>query len=253
MKVFIISIEEENSPRLNNFLSQPFFQSLTQQYKKIGIKGAELSAKFYFEKAVKGREQALTPGELGCTLSHLQALEEFLESDDSYAFILEDDAILPKDLTNGMLQQELSRIKLPPKTLLSLGGIQMKESRKVRGKFVQDQFLGKKVLEVIPDFYHRVNYAMAYIVDREMAALLLVYHQPLRRADDWSYLFDFDHQVHLMMTYLVDHPVIQKGESNQRLSAIEAERVDNSPLLKSKYGTGLRKNFSKLFSNLYFN
>ena len=148
MKVFIISIEQAGSIRLNQFLQQPFFQSLTQQYKKIGIKGAELSAKFYFEKAVKGREQALTPGELGCTLSHLQALKEFLESDDSYAFILEDDAILPEDLTIDMLQQEFSRIKLPPKTLLSLGGIQMKESRKVRGKFVQDQFLGKKVLSV---------------------------------------------------------------------------------------------------------
>ena len=87
MKVFIISIEQAGSIRLNQFLQQPFFQSLTQQYKKIGIKGAELSAKFYFEKAVKGREQALTPGELGCDLSTLKALTEFLEPDDSYKFI----------------------------------------------------------------------------------------------------------------------------------------------------------------------
>lgn len=252
MKIFVISIEDDNSQRLVKFFDQLFFQSLAQQYTKIGIKGAELSAKFYFECAVKGREQALTPGELGCTMSHLQALEQFLQTDDEFAFILEDDAILPKDLTLESLQQEVHRIQLPPKTLLSLGGIQMKESRKVRGKFLNDQFWGKKVLDVIPDYYHRVNYAMAYIVDREMAETLLAYHRPLRRADDWSYLFDFDSHVHLWMTYLVDHPAIQKGESNQTLSTIEAERVDNRPLQKSKYGTGLRKNVSKLFSHLYF-
>ena len=91
----------------------------------------------------------------------------------------------------------------------------MKESRKVRGNFKEETFLNKKILEVIPDYFHRVNYAMAYIVDRDMAKVLLAYHQPLRRADDWSYLFDFDSQVHLLMTYIVDHPVIQKGEKSR--------------------------------------
>jgi len=251
MQVYIISIEQMGSMRLNQFLQQPFFQSLPQQYKKIGIKGAELPAKIYFECAVKGREQALTPGELGCTMSHLQALERFLETDDQFAFILEDDAILPKNLTLESLQQEVQRIQLPPKTLLSLGGIQMKESRKTRGKLIPHQFFGKKILEVSPDFYHRVNYAMAYVLDRKMAEVLLAYHQPLRRADDWSYLFDFDQQVHLMMTHVVDHPVIQKGESDERLSAIEAERVDRTDLPVSQYGTPLRYTLGKLKYSTY--
>lgn len=43
----------------------------------MGVKGADLLAKEYFEQAVKGREIPLTPGELGCTLSHLQALKDF--------------------------------------------------------------------------------------------------------------------------------------------------------------------------------
>lgn len=33
----------------------------------------------------------LTPGEVGCALSHVKALEYFLETDDSYCLILEDD------------------------------------------------------------------------------------------------------------------------------------------------------------------
>ncbi len=77
MKIYVISIEEENSPRLSKFLSQNFFEQGNLPITRVGIKGGDLSAKEYFERAVKGRETPLTPGELGCTLSHLKALQFF--------------------------------------------------------------------------------------------------------------------------------------------------------------------------------
>ncbi|MGZ7880785.1 glycosyltransferase family 25 protein [Acinetobacter soli] len=252
MQIYVISIEEKESARFQQFISQPFFTHLEVTPKCIGVKGGDLSAKAYFEQAVKGREIPLTPGELGCTLSHLQALKDFLNTRNSHALIFEDDAIIPDHVRLDLLIQEIRKLYLPTKSLLSLGGIQMKESRKVRGKRLTTLLFDQKVLEVIPDYYHRVNYAMAYIVDREMAQLLLYYHQPLRRADDWSCLYDIDASVHLYMTHLIDHPVIQKGETNQALSAIEAERVDQQGLCKSKYGNSLRRNLAKLFTERYF-
>lgn len=246
MKVFVISIEEENSLRLNTFLCQSFFQNGNLEYTKVGVKGGELSAKEYFELAVKGRDKPLTPGELGCTLSHLAALKRFLETSDEFALILEDDAILKNDLSYQMLSDGLSKIDLPKNLLLSISGIQMKECRKVRGKFCEFSLLNKKVLKVVPDFYHRVNYTVSYIVDRKMAKTLLEYHKPARRADDWSYLYDFDTSSNILMTYLVDHPVIDKGERDQGLSIIESERNTTADLLKSKYGTNLRKSIAKI-------
>lgn len=246
MKVFVISIEEENSLRLNTFLCQSFFQNGNLEYTKVGVKGGELSAKEYFELAVKGRDKPLTPGELGCTLSHLAALKRFLETSDEFALILEDDAILKNDLSYQMLSDGLNKIDLPKNLLLSIGGIQMKECRKVRGKFCDFSLLDKKVLKVVPDFYHRVNYTVSYIVDRKMAKTLLEYHKPARRADDWSYLYDFDTSSNILMTYLVDHPVIDKGERDQGLSIIESERNTTADLLKSKYGTNLRKSIAKI-------
>lgn len=251
MKVFVISIEEENSLRLNTFLCQSFFQNGNLEYTKVGVKGGELSAKEYFELAVKGRDKPLTPGELGCTLSHLAALKRFLETSDEFALILEDDAILKNDLSYQMLSDGLSKIDLPKNLLLSIGGIQMKECRKVRGKFCEFSLLNKKVLKVVPDFYHRVNYTVSYIVDRKMAKTLLEYHKPVRRADDWSCLYDFDTSSNILMTYLVDHPVVEKGEGNKSLSLIENERVDNTSILKSKYGSGIRKNLAKLINSKY--
>ena len=145
-----------------------------------------------------------------------------------------------------MLSDGLNKIDLPKNLLLSIGGIQMKECRKVRGEFCDFSLLDKKVLKVVPDFYHRVNYTVSYIVDRKMAKTLLEYHKPARRADDWSYLYDFDTSSNILMTYLVDHPVIDKGERDQGLSIIESERNTTADLLKSKYGTNLRKSIAKI-------
>ncbi|MCH2072357.1 glycosyltransferase family 25 protein [Acinetobacter pittii] len=252
MKIYVVTIEDEKSTRLSNFLGQKFFKTSKVDYTKVGIKGVDLSVKQYFEMAVKGRSQPLTPSELGCSLSHLKVLELFLESEDKYALIFEDDAILPDDLTVDKLNQELEKVTLPSNLLFSLGGIQMKECLKTRGKFKHYNFLNKKVLEVVPDFFHRACYAYAYIVDRKMAETLLKYHHKIRKADDWSYLFDFDSTVHILMSFIVDHPVIEVGEKDPILSRLESERARTVDLAKSKYGHGLRKNMAKVLNNTYF-
>lgn len=252
MKIFVISIEEENSPRLTQFLNQPFFKNGQVPFKKFGIKGGDLTAKQYFEQAVRGRNKPLTPSELGCTLSHLEALKSFLETSEQYALIFEDDAIIPESMTLEKIEAEIKATFWVENTLLSLGGIQMKECLKVRGEIKDFKFLGQKLLEVVPDFYHRVNYAVAYIVDRAMASTLIHYHQPIRKADDWGYLFDFNDKSHILMTYLVEHPEIAVGETNTQLSAIEAERAKSKDIPQSKYGTSLRKNIAKIKYKKYF-
>ena len=251
MQVFIISIEDEESPRLNKFLAQPFFQNKKLPFNKIGIKGGEISAKVYFELGVKGRSKPLSPSMVGCTISHLAAVKEFLATDDQYALIMEDDAILPDDLTIEKLSAELTRLKLPKNTLFSIGGIRMKECRKVRGTILDQEFLSQKILKVSPDFYHRICYAVAYIVDREIAHTLIDYHRLLRAADDWRFLTDFNKTASILMTAIVDHPVILAGEQNNQLSSIEKERVNSSDVPVSNFGTSLRYNIAKFFYKKY--
>lgn len=251
MQIFVISIEEENSPRLTNFLAQPFFKRADLPYQKIGIKGGEIAAKAYFEQAVKGRSQPLSPGELGCTLSHLEALKQFLQSNDDYALIFEDDAVIPEFLEYQALKEALLKFDLPNSVLFSLGGIQMKECLKVRGKLNQQKFLDKKVLTVDPHFYSRACAAFAYIVDRKMANTLISYHGKIRKSDDWSCLYDFDPSVNLLMTHLVDHPDITQGEQDCHLSHLEQERFKSQDLPVSKYGSFTQVTLTKLFSSRY--
>lgn len=67
-----------------------------------------------------------------------------------------------------------------------------------------------------------------------------------------SYLFDFDSTVHILMSFIVDHPVIEIGEKDPILSRLESERAKSEDLEKSKYGHGLRKNLAKLSYKRYF-
>ncbi|HCU41678.1 glycosyltransferase family 25 protein [Acinetobacter nosocomialis] len=251
MKIYVVSIEDEKSQRLQKFFSQSFFQDNDFVFSQVGIKGVDLPTKQYFEQAVKGRAKPLTPGELGCSLSHLKALDLFLATEDEYALILEDDAILPENFSYQNLKRELIRLELPKNIIFSLGGIQMKECRKTRGIILEKNILGHKILKVIPDFYHRVNYTVSYVVDRAMAKTLINYHKPIRKADDWSFLFDFDSTAHIFMSFIVDHPVIESGEISQQLSSIEAERAGHCEIRKSKYGTAIRKNIAKFLSRTY--
>jgi glycosyl transferase family 25 len=85
----------------------------------------------------------MTPQELSCSLSHLKAMAQLLETADPYALILEDDAILSERLPAFLADFEkaepaigIARIetfldgqRLDPKPHSVIGGIELKRSR----------------------------------------------------------------------------------------------------------------------------
>ncbi|MCX5937342.1 MAG: hypothetical protein NTW02_03850 [Cyanobium sp. LacPavin_0920_WC12_MAG_62_9] len=59
-----------------------------------GVDGKSLSAWQYFVYGVSGRRWPLTPGEVGCSLSHLAALQAYLESGEQFLTVYEADAFV---------------------------------------------------------------------------------------------------------------------------------------------------------------
>ena len=51
MKKYLISIENEGSERLTKFFAQEVFNAEGYEFKKIGIKGAEVTVKEYFNNS----------------------------------------------------------------------------------------------------------------------------------------------------------------------------------------------------------
>lgn len=231
LKKYLISIESDDGVRLKNFFAQKNFQTMKSEFIKLGVVGKQLALKQYFELGVAGREQPLTPSELGCTLSHLDALKDFLKSDASLALVFEDDVIQNLDFSLVELEKEVRGLNLKPSFFLSLGGIQLKHSQKVKGHIYQQKLLDKNILEVHPFYYKKLVSAYAYIVDREMAALLLAYHNPPKVFDHWGDLEYVEKAHHFYATYLFDHPVIQNIEED---SYLEQERLEMVKIFKSR-------------------
>lgn len=222
MKKYLISIEKTDSPRLAGFFAQPTFGKYQNEFKKIGVIGAQLPTTEYFKLAVAGRKKALSPAELGCTLSHVTAFKDFLASDEEYACIFEDDAICLYDLDLNDLETQVKSLNLNPCFFLSMGGIQLKSSAKVRGNFLIEKINHTPVLKLHPIYFGRLFYTYAYIIDRKMAELLIRYHEVPKGCDHWSQIRDYDPTCQFYATFLFDHPELDEISTGQ--SYIEQER-----------------------------
>jgi len=64
------------------------------------------STKGYVQKYHK----QMSPGELGCTMSHIKALEQFLKSDNDVALILEDDIMGTDENIQKLIDLNVSSI-----------------------------------------------------------------------------------------------------------------------------------------------
>ena len=94
LSIYVVSLEKDVHRR------EQLAKQFTQFYPTMNIidavDGRKLSddiirnlTKGYVQKYHK----QMSPGELGCTMSHIKALEQFLESDSDVALILEDDIL----------------------------------------------------------------------------------------------------------------------------------------------------------------
>lgn len=97
-QIYIINLEK-NKERLNNF--HKHYQKCDLQSQPVerinAIYGMDLPYKDYI--AENPEDKGLTPGMIGCYLSHLHTYQKFLDSGKPYAIIFEDDAkIQNKDL-----------------------------------------------------------------------------------------------------------------------------------------------------------
>lgn len=137
-----------------------------------------------YNKCIHNRKNPLTPTEIGCSLSHIKALQLFLESDYKRCLILEDDIIggdKDIDLSIFLLENNINR------GLYILGGQEgMKNERYLCG------YKNLTNIYTIPYLARFFLYrTCCYSVDRWWAKQIIIKQSTcLRRADDWIQLTD---------------------------------------------------------------
>lgn len=111
LKIFVISLKDSGDRRSHirahlkqKRLDYEFFDAI-DGHKLL----PEDSKKLSVDRAVQEVGRGLTPGEIGCALSHIALYEKLLEGDESEFLILEDDA----ELTDAAIQILARRDKFP--------------------------------------------------------------------------------------------------------------------------------------------
>ncbi|CAM1370237.1 conserved hypothetical protein [Tenacibaculum litoreum] len=238
--IYLVSLDEDIQRRETLEKSFPLY------YPKIikvsAVDGRKITAKSYYNSIINTyhtTNKLLSPAELGCTLSHIKALKEFLESDNEYALILEDDVMGNDNNIDKIfsLAQNISS-----NTLLICGGQEGLSGRKYQfGRISKMDGL----VEVSPFSYRHVFRTCCYLVTKK-SAKAIVDHQGknLTLADKWDVFFKGT-DIKIYYKNILSHP---KELVN---SHIEQDRA----YLKSKtfYEKLLSKDIFKIVARKLFN
>ena len=213
--VFVISLKSDEARR----------KKLKERFKNYGefklveaTDGRAMSAKEYYGYALPGLEaygRLLSPSEVGCSLSHVRAYEEFLKSDAKFALILEDDVIGDE---SGIKKAFEMAAKMKAGSALICGA-----QDGLEGRF---SAFGKKLDEdfwlVSKRSYGTIYRAAAYALDRRAAEKLLQTHKKaLCVADFWQILL-LKSGLKMYFSDIFAHPLDLSG------SNIQAERVQRA-------------------------
>lgn len=211
--IYLVSLEQDVQRReaLKKHFPKyyPYFKHVES------IDGRKLIAKEYFDKTLPyylNTKKVMSPAELGCTLSHIEALNAFLLTDEQYALILEDDVIG----TDKDLEVVYDLAKKMERDSLLLCGAQEGLSRKHQlGRWIDS----KAVYEVSKLSYTFIFRTCCYVVTRKSAQQIIDSHEEsLTLADKWSHFFE-KNKTKIYYINALHHP------EDFALSHIEAERA----------------------------
>ncbi|MGQ0697731.1 MAG: glycosyltransferase family 25 protein [Panacagrimonas sp.] len=186
VRPFLVSLEP--SPEIGGRLQALFPLPIN----RIGIDGRRLPASEYFRfNAARLREglAPLTPAELGCALSHLHALEDFLASSAELAVIFEDDVIArigPADDLPAVLQlaADYDLVMLSEQFGQSATHLLHGWRKPEEGVF------GHPFWEIPQKFQRYLQQTTAYAVNRSFAGYLVEQqHKTITHADAWRTWF----------------------------------------------------------------
>lgn len=215
------------------------------------IHGKELSnnilnfAKINSRGNILRRGFSATPNEIGCTLSHLKAYKEVVDSNLNWAYILEDDAILDERFKTFIDNFQDSR--LDPKTLYLLGGQNgLDELSVIKSRKNNMTIGGQKFTKTIKS--ERFTYrTCCYLVSSYLAnSIIQLAEKNFTVADDWAFLLENRIINRIYISDFVDHPLDLSASHIEKERKIEElSETSNGTYGKNSFYTRVGK-FIKL-------
>jgi glycosyl transferase family 25 len=180
-----------------------------------GVDGRKMPSLDYFKEMLRSYEAinaVLTPGEIGCSLSHRAMMEEFLVSDQDFAIVFEDDIIIDENSVD-ILNRAMPL--LGPNDMLLAGGHEGADHGPIFAKRIGRE---RSEFVVSRESWGRIKRSCAYVIGRKAARHIVeVQTRSLVLADDYQSLCPPNGR--LLFCPAFKHPV------DLSQSAIEVERL----------------------------
>ncbi|QTD64341.1 glycosyltransferase family 25 protein [Acinetobacter towneri] len=211
--IYLVSLEKDGERR--TILEKKFSKNYSQFKHINAVDGRLLSARDYFleiQPYFKINKKLMSPAELGCTLSHIEAIKCFIESGSERALILEDDVI--GDDTSLEIIKAIAK-NIPENSVLICGGQDGLNTKYLFGRYSKE----KKIYELAKFSYAHIFRTCCYVITRKSALAILNYqinHKTL--ADKWDRFFS-NTDIKIMYRNVMSHPI------DLSHSHIESERV----------------------------
>ncbi|HMY00513.1 MAG TPA: glycosyltransferase family 25 protein [Agitococcus sp.] len=170
------------------------------------VNGGELSAKEFFSRIAdyyNNFYRLMTPGEIGCALSHIKCYGMMVDTGLERALVLEDDVIGD----DGSIMDALNIISKIDSNDVVIMGSQFVDSKYIslNGKFLFSSDEGTKVylLNHNEPIWGTFSYGIGAIAANSISAFQ---EKTLRRADDWL-IFSRSVGVRILYADVFSHPV----------------------------------------------
>lgn len=168
-----------------------------------------------------------TPGEIGCTLSHLKAYQEVIDRGLEWACILEDDAIL--DERFRVFIKSFQNAELNPKTLYILGGQNGLDEKQIIKSVKNTKLVGAQNFSKTIKSEQFVYRTCCYLISSHLAKKIInISKTSFILADDWNYLVKSKTINDIYISKFVDHPKdFSMSYLQQERDAVTLSRISN--------------------------
>lgn len=204
--IYVISLASDTERRKKLKEQFPIHYSSFQFIEAIDFRGKRKKDISRDYKECKwNKRKPLSPTEVACSLSHINAMEIFLRTNSEYCIVFEDDVIgVDHDIfeVNNIIAECDSTIGL-----IILGG----QDSMSNGAYLSGFNIGLRDIYCIPPISRSFLYrTCCYTINRSYAKKIISRQREcMRRADDWSGLLRKNEDIYFKKIFF--HPESMKG------------------------------------------
>lgn len=257
LHIFIVSLQQDVEKR----------ETISKTLKDFGLKFSFVDAIYgkdlpdstlnSFRKKSTGkivdRGFPATPGEIGCTLSHLKAYQKVIDRGLDWACILEDDAIL--DERFEMFIKQFQSTNLDSHNLYLLGGQTPNSKRLIMKSIKNIRNIGSQKFHKTIKSEKIIYRTCCYLISSDLAkSLISLGKNKLILADDWAYLIEKGLIRNIYLAEFVEHPIDLVDSNIQREREIAAMdiRIKTPTLsLSKRVKTSIKYRLKRVAFQLY--